>query len=57
MKSVTTITPQRITFVGGGTDFPGYYQIAGGKCLSSAINQYLYVTVKRHGPLLMKIIA
>ena len=51
MKSVTTITPQRITFVGGGTDFPGYYQIAGGKCLSSAINQYLYVTVKRHGPL------
>ncbi len=51
MKSVTTITPQRITFVGGGTDFPDYYQLVGGKCLSSSINQYLYVTVKRHGPL------
>ena len=24
-RSVTTITPQRISFVGGGTDLPSFY--------------------------------
>ena len=24
--SVTTMTPHRISFAGGGTDYPGYYK-------------------------------
>jgi D-glycero-alpha-D-manno-heptose-7-phosphate kinase len=50
-RSVTTITPQRISFVGGGTDLPSFYTNHGGGVISSAINQYVYVTVKQHSPL------
>ena len=50
-RTVTTITPQRISFVGGGTDLPSFYTNHGGSVISSAINQYVYVTVKQHSPL------
>ena len=50
-KSVTTITPQRVSFVGGGTDLPIIFNNYGGEVISSAINQYVYVTVKQHSPL------
>jgi D-glycero-alpha-D-manno-heptose-7-phosphate kinase len=50
-RTVTTITPQRISFVGGGTDLPSFYTNHGGGVISSAINQYVYVTVKKHSPL------
>jgi D-glycero-alpha-D-manno-heptose-7-phosphate kinase len=50
-KTVTTITPQRISFVGGGTDMPSFYKDHDGEVISSAINQYVYVTVKRHSAL------
>jgi D-glycero-alpha-D-manno-heptose-7-phosphate kinase len=50
-RSVTTITPLRISFVGGGTDLPGYYNQHEGAVISSAIDQYVYVTVKQHSPL------
>ena len=50
-RTVTTITPQRISFVGGGTDLPSFYTKHGGAVISSAINQYVYVTVKQHSPL------
>ncbi len=50
-RTVTTITPQRISFVGGGTDLPSFYTNHGGSVISSAINQYVYVTVKRHSSL------
>jgi D-glycero-alpha-D-manno-heptose-7-phosphate kinase len=50
-RTVTTITPQRISFVGGGTDLPSFYLSHGGQVISSAINQYVYVTVKHHSPL------
>ena len=39
-------TPLRISFAGGGTDFPGYYQRAGGCVVSTAIDKYIYVIVK-----------
>lgn len=39
-------TPLRISFFGGGTDFPDYFRCAGGSILSSAINKYIYVIVK-----------
>jgi D-glycero-alpha-D-manno-heptose-7-phosphate kinase len=50
-KTVTTITPQRISFVGGGTDLPSFYREYEGGVISSAIDQYVYVTVKRHSAL------
>ena len=50
-RAVSTITPQRISFVGGGTDLPAFYEGHDGGVISSAINQYVYVTAKRHSPL------
>ncbi len=50
-RAVTTITPQRISFVGGGTDLPAYFSEHEGGVISSAIDQYVYVTVKRHSAL------
>jgi D-glycero-alpha-D-manno-heptose-7-phosphate kinase len=50
-KMVTTRTPLRISFAGGGTDLPDYYQRHYGAVCSTAINQYIYVTLKRHGDL------
>lgn len=42
-------TPFRISFVGGGTDFPEFFQEYGGAVLSTTIDRYCYVTV-RHLP-------
>ena len=39
-------TPLRISFFGGGTDFPGYFLREGGRVLSSAINKYIFVVIK-----------
>ena len=50
-RSVMTITPQRLSFAGGGTDLPGFYERHGGAVVSSTIDKYIYVTVKRHMPL------
>jgi D-glycero-alpha-D-manno-heptose-7-phosphate kinase len=50
-NAVLTATPLRISFVGGGTDLPAYYEKHGGAVISSAIDKYIYVTVKRHSPL------
>jgi D-glycero-alpha-D-manno-heptose-7-phosphate kinase len=48
---VTTRTPLRISFFGGGTDFPDYYRRDYGAVVSTTIDKYVYVTVKPHGPL------
>lgn len=48
---VVTRTPLRVSFAGGGTDLPGFYERDYGAVLSTTIDQYLYVTVKRHGEL------
>jgi len=50
-RAVTTITPQRVSFAGGGTDLPDFYLHQGGAVLSSTIDKYIYVTVKKHSPL------
>jgi D-glycero-alpha-D-manno-heptose-7-phosphate kinase len=39
-------TPFRISLFGGGTDFPSYFMEEGGCVLSSAINKFIFVTVK-----------
>jgi D-glycero-alpha-D-manno-heptose-7-phosphate kinase len=39
-------TPLRISFFGGGTDFPSFFNEEGGCVLSSAIDKYIFVSVK-----------
>src|SRR6201998_3052800 len=38
-------SPVRISFGGGGTDLPGYYEQFGGSVLSVAINKYFYTVL------------
>jgi len=39
-------TPLRISFFGGGTDFPSFFMEEGGCVLTSAIDKYIFVAVK-----------
>lgn len=39
-------TPFRVSFFGGGTDYPDYFHTFGGSVVSTTINHYIYVTVK-----------
>lgn len=43
---IITRTPFRISFFGGGTDFPDFYRKHGGAVLSSTINKYCYITTR-----------
>ncbi len=45
---VVTRTPLRVSFAGGGTDLPDFYDAEEGAVLSAAVDKYVYVTVKRH---------
>lgn len=42
-------TPYRISFFGGGTDYPDWYLKNGGMVLSASINKFCYITL-RHLP-------
>ena len=46
---VITRTPLRVSFAGGGTDLCDFYEHEHGAVFSTAIDKYIYVTVKRHG--------
>lgn len=48
---VTTATPLRLSFAGGGTDLGDFYRLDQGAVVSTAINKFIYVTVKRHSGL------
>ena len=39
-------TPFRISFFGGGTDYPDWYKENGGAVISAAINKYSYITCR-----------
>ncbi len=41
-----TKTPFRISFFGGGTDYPKYYRRHGGAVLATAIDKYCYITAR-----------
>lgn len=47
---IITRTPLRISFFGGGTDYPGYYKAHGGKVLSTTISKYNYLTIRKLPP-------
>lgn len=40
-------TPLRVSFLGGGTDYPEYFDKHGGAVLGTAIDKFLYVSVSR----------
>lgn len=40
-------TPLRISFVGGGSDLPAFYEREPGAVVSTTINRYVYITVNR----------
>lgn len=44
-------TPFRISFFGGGTDFPSFFMQHGGAVLTSAINKYCYISIHHLAPL------
>ena len=46
---VTSKAPLRISFFGGGTDLPSFYESSDyGAVLSTSIDSYIYTTVKKH---------
>lgn len=44
---IITRTPFRISFAGGGTDLREFYSHEPGRVISSSINKYIYVVVKK----------
>lgn len=47
---IITRTPFRVSFFGGGTDYPAWYMKEGGAVLSTTINKYCYITCRRFPP-------
>ena len=50
-KYIVSKTPLRISFAGGGSDLPIFFENSNsyGKVVSTSIDKYVYVTVKSHG--------
>ena len=47
---IITRTPFRISFFGGGTDYPAWYKKNGGAVLSTSIDKYCYITCRYLSP-------
>lgn len=43
-------TPFRVSFFGGGTDYPSWYRQNGGAVLSATIDKYCYISARRLPP-------
>lgn len=43
---IVSRTPFRVSFFGGGTDYPGWYREHGGAVISAAINKYSFITCR-----------
>ena len=43
---IITKTPYRISFFGGGSDYPSWYKRYGGKVISTSINKHLYISCR-----------
>src|SRR3989338_1180395 len=43
---IITRTPFRVSFFGGGTDYPVWYEKNGGSVLSTSIDKYCYITCR-----------
>ena len=47
---IITRTPFRISFFGGGTDYPPWYRQHGGAVIATTIDKYCYITCRRLPP-------
>jgi D-glycero-alpha-D-manno-heptose-7-phosphate kinase len=47
---IVTRTPFRISFFGGGTDYPAWYQQHGGVVLATSIDKYCYISCRQLPP-------
>lgn len=47
---IITSTPLRVSFFGGGTDYPVWFRQHGGAVLSTTIDKYCYITCRRMPP-------
>lgn len=47
---IVTKTPFRISFFGGGTDYPAWYRVNGGQVLATSIDKYCYITCRKLPP-------
>lgn len=47
---IITRTPYRMSFFGGGTDFPNHYMSHGGQVLSTTFNKYCYISCRTLPP-------
>ena len=43
---IITKTPYRISFFGGGSDYPQWYNYNQGQVLSATINKHIYITCR-----------
>lgn len=48
-------TPLRVSFFGGGTDFRPFFESEGGCVLTSAIDKYIFVTIKQRFDRMLRI--
>ena len=46
LSMIVNSTPYRISFLGGGTDYPKWYSDNGGVVLSATIGKYVYTSIK-----------
>jgi len=44
---ITILTPFRISFFGGGTDYPAWYRENGGSVISTTINKYSFLVLRK----------
>jgi len=49
-KLIISRTPYRISFFGGGTDYPAWYRDHGGAVLATTIDKYCYLSVRELPP-------
>lgn len=47
---IITRTPFRMSFFGGGTDLPEFFNVYGGSVISTTIDKYCYVTARKLPP-------
>jgi D-glycero-alpha-D-manno-heptose-7-phosphate kinase len=47
---IVTRTPFRISFFGGGTDYPPWFREHGGAVLATTIDKYCYISIRRLPP-------
>ena len=47
---IITKTPYRISFFGGGSDYPQWYNKFGGSVLSTTIDKFIYISCRKLPP-------